>query len=143
MDSVTEDPIAFVLHQSDSNKTYYADNLLANSSSFHSSMWNKNQRTPQQITELKKKYRCKTCGLWVHWHSDQTPDGKLKPGVKALKAALSQPFKEPRNFSSKSHPYKKTMTFNMARLNGKSIFPLSFNWPSTIRWCSIQCFGVI
>ena len=77
--------------------------------------------TPQQIAELKKS-RSKTCGLWGHWHSDHTPDGTLKPGVKASKNPRSQPFNESGKFSSKPHPYKKRMTFTMIKFNDKSSF---------------------
>ena len=121
MDSVTYDPIASVLRQFDSYKISSADTLQANSSSFPRPRWNRNQRTPHQIAELKKS-RCKTCGLWGHWHSNHTPDGTLKTGVKASKTPLVPPFKESRNFSSKPQTVKKTMTFNIARLNDESSF---------------------
>ena len=122
MDSVAYDPIASVLSQRYSIKTYSDGLLFANSSSFPRTRWNRNQLTPQKIAELKKKYSCKTCGLWIHWNSDHTPDGTLKPGAKASKAPLSQPFRKSRNFSYKPHTYKKTMTFNMAKFTDTSKF---------------------
>ena len=122
MNSVTYDPIASVLRQCDSHKTSTTDTLHANSFSFPRQKWNRNQRTPQQIAQLQKKSRCKTCGLWGHWHSEHTADGTLKPGVKASKAAPFQAAKESRNFSSKPHTYKKTMSFIMVKLNDSSSF---------------------
>ena len=59
MDSVTYDPIASVLRQYDSQKTYSADTLLANSVTFYRPSCNRNQRTPQQIPELKKNLAVK------------------------------------------------------------------------------------
>ena len=86
----------------------------------------------------RKKSRCKTCGLWRHWHSDHTPYGTLKPEVKALKTPLSQPFMESKNVSSKPLPYKKTITFNMPSLMIKAVFSLPFHWPFTRLWFFIQ-----
>ena len=70
------------------------DTLRANSNSFPRPRRNRYHRTPQQIAELKKKSRCKRCGLCCHWDSDHTADGTLKSGMKASKNPLIQPYKE-------------------------------------------------
>ena len=54
MDSVTYDPIAYVLRQWDSQRSYSTDTLCANSTSFLRSRWNRNNYTPQQIQNLRK-----------------------------------------------------------------------------------------
>ena len=107
MDSVTYDPIASVLRQCDSEKSHSWDTFRANSASFPRPRWNRHQRTPQQIAELKKKYRCKTCGLWGHWHSDRTADGTLKPGGKASKNPLIPLYKQSTNVNSKPYSHKQ------------------------------------
>ena len=97
---------------------YTLDNMY----SFARPRLNRNQRTRKQIAELKEKYRCRNCGLRDHWHSDHTPNGTLKLADKASKVRFSESFKKSRNFSSKPHPYRKTMTFNTAKFNDESSF---------------------
>ena len=60
--SIRYDPIASVLRQRDSNKLYSTSTLHANSSTFPRSRCNDSHKTPQQIAEMKRKSRCKTCG---------------------------------------------------------------------------------
>ena len=66
MDSVKCDATASILRQCDPNKDCSSGTLLANSSIFPRQRWNRNYRTPQQIAELKKVSRCKTCGQRGH-----------------------------------------------------------------------------
>ena len=130
MDSVTYDPIASVLHQCDSQNSYSSDTLRANCTSFSRPKRNRYQRTPQQIAELTKKFCCKRYELWGHWHSNQTSDGTLKPGVKASENPVTQPYKES-NSTSMPYIHKKTMTFNMAMLNSTS----GFSWSPSVSNC--------
>ena len=89
MDSVTCNPISSVSSQTDSFQINSAHIPLANSSSFPRLRWSRKVHSPQQIAELKKKSRWKTCGLRRHWHSDHTPHGTLKPQVKDSKSPLT------------------------------------------------------
>ena len=125
MDSVTCDPFASVLRQCDSYKSYSSDTLRANSTSFSRPKWNRYHRAPRQIAELKKNSRSKRCELWGHWRSDHTSDGTMKSEVKASKNPVTQPYKEWNNVNSKPNTHKKTMTFNIAMLNGTCSFSSS------------------
>ena len=128
MDSVTYDPIASILHRCDSHKSDSTDTLRANSTSFSKPRCNRNQLTAQQIAELKEKSRCKTSGLWANWLSDRAADGTLKPSVKASKTPF-QVSRESKNISFKPHPYKKTISFNMVKLNDQGSFSLAISLP--------------
>ena len=116
MAAIRYDPIASVLRQCDSNKLYSTSTLHANSSAFPRRRWNNSHKTPQQIAEMKRTSRCKTCGQWGHWHSDHFPDGTLRPGAISNRNSPSYSSTEPRNFPPRPGPQKKTMTFNMVKI---------------------------
>ena len=70
MDSFKSYPIASILRQSDTSKSSSLDTLRANSAALPRHRCSRNQRTPQQIAELKNNSRCKTFGLLGHCNSD-------------------------------------------------------------------------
>ena len=51
------------------------DTLCMNYAALPRHSWIRNQRTSQQIAELKKNSGCKACGLLIHRHSDHYPNG--------------------------------------------------------------------
>ena len=79
MDSVKYNPIASILRQCDTTKSFSFNTHRANSAALLQHRWSRNHRTTQQIAELKKNSHCKTCGQVGHWHYDHYPNGKLKP----------------------------------------------------------------
>ena len=55
---------------------------------------------------------------WGHWHSDNNPDGPLKPGVKY---STSPTFNDAKVHSSQQD-YKKSVTFQMEELTSSVRF---------------------
>ena len=120
INSVKYNPIASVLRQCDANKDSSSATLLENYTTFPRHRWNRNHRTPQQIAELKKVSRCKTCGKWGHWHSYHHPNGTLKYGAKSYRTPPANHIKESRNKPSRCVPQKKSMTFNIVNMTDDS-----------------------
>ena len=122
MASFRYDPIASVLRQCDSNNLCSTSTLHANSSAFPRPRWNNSYKTNQQIGEIKRTSRCKTCGQWVHWHSDHFPDGTLRPAAISNRNSPTYSSTQPMYLPPRPDPLKKTMTFNMVKITKNRIY---------------------